>query len=66
MLCRVQGKFALEVASKALEYYEETVFKVPYPLKKSDLVAIPGEAMEPCSVLWLPPSLHGALSRMSA
>lgn len=38
-----QGRFALHVASKALEYYAETVFKVPYPLKKSDLLAIPGE-----------------------
>lgn len=37
-----QGRFALHVASKALEYYAETVFKVPYPLKKSDLLAIPG------------------------
>ena len=39
----MQGRFALHVASKALEYYAETVFKVPYPLKKSDLLAIPGE-----------------------
>lgn len=39
-----QGRFALHVASKALEYYAETVFKVPYPLQKSDLLAIPGEA----------------------
>lgn len=38
----VQGQFALHVASRALEYYAETVFKVPYPLKKSDLLAIPG------------------------
>lgn len=38
----LQGRFALQVASKALEYYAETVFKVPYPLKKSDLIAIPG------------------------
>ncbi|CAN0377413.1 unnamed protein product [Scytosiphon promiscuus] len=37
-----QGRFALHVASKALEYYAETVFKVPYPLQKSDLLAIPG------------------------
>lgn len=36
-----QGQFALHVASRALEYYAETVFKVPYPLKKSDLLAIP-------------------------
>ncbi|CAN0321806.1 unnamed protein product [Pylaiella littoralis] len=36
-----QGRFALHVASKALEYYAETVFKVPYPLQKSDLLAIP-------------------------
>lgn len=32
----------MHVASKALEYYAETVFKVPYPLRKSDLLAIPG------------------------
>lgn len=38
----MQGRFALHVASKALEYYAETVFKVPYPLQKSDLLAIPG------------------------
>lgn len=38
-----QGRFALHVASKALEYYAETVFKVAYPLQKSDLLAIPGE-----------------------
>lgn len=41
----VEGRFALHVASKALEYYAETVFKVPYPLQKSDLLAIPGEAI---------------------
>lgn len=46
VLC-VQGRFALHVASKALEYYAETVFKVPYPLKKSDLLAIPGTVYSP-------------------
>lgn len=40
-----QGRFALNVASKALEYYAETVFKVPYPLNKSDLLAIPGNKL---------------------
>lgn len=35
-----QGQFALEVAVKVLEYYED-LFKVKYPLPKQDLVAIP-------------------------
>ncbi|CAM9121076.1 unnamed protein product [Discosporangium mesarthrocarpum] len=41
LTCHGNGQFALDVASKALEYYAETVFKVPYPLQKSDLLAIP-------------------------
>ena len=34
-----QGKFALEVASKALPFYED-YFGISYPLTKLDLVAI--------------------------
>ncbi|CAH3110477.1 unnamed protein product [Pocillopora meandrina] len=39
--------FALDVAKRTLEYYED-FFKVPYPLPKLDLIAIPdmGGAME--------------------
>ncbi|PFX20498.1 Endoplasmic reticulum aminopeptidase 1 [Stylophora pistillata] len=39
--------FALDVAKRALEFYED-FFKVPYPLPKLDLIAIPdmGGAME--------------------
>lgn len=35
-----QGQFALDVAVKVLEYYEQ-IFKVDYPLPKQDLIAIP-------------------------
>ncbi|KAL9985906.1 hypothetical protein ACROYT_G008359 [Oculina patagonica] len=35
-----QGRFALDVGVKVLEYYEE-IFKVDYPLPKQDLIAIP-------------------------
>jgi puromycin-sensitive aminopeptidase len=35
------GQFALKTASAALEFYATHVFKVPYPLPKSDLLAIP-------------------------
>jgi len=35
-----QGRDALNVATKTLEYYAQ-VFGVPYPLPKLDLVAIP-------------------------
>lgn len=45
-----QGKFALEVATKCLALYE-TFFKVPYPLPKLDLLAVPdfaSGAMENC------------------
>lgn len=35
-----QGRHALNVATKTLEYYAQ-VFGVPYPLPKLDLVAIP-------------------------
>lgn len=34
-----RGQFALNVAVKALQYYEE-YFKIPYPLPKVDLIAI--------------------------
>ena len=34
-----QGYFALDVAIKTLEYYEE-YFDVPYPLPKLDMIAI--------------------------
>lgn len=36
----LQGTFCLDVASKCLDLYEE-LFSVPYPLPKSDLLAIP-------------------------
>ena len=36
----MQGKFALEVCTRALDYYEE-YFKIPYPLPKLDMIAIP-------------------------
>lgn len=55
---RAQGRFALHVASKALEYYAETVFKVPYPLRKSDLLAIPGEAAISPVLLGLLPCMY--------
>lgn len=35
-----KAKFPLKVAVKALEYYED-YFKIPYPLPKLDLIAIP-------------------------
>ncbi|MFY9457771.1 MAG: M1 family metallopeptidase [Candidatus Spechtbacterales bacterium] len=35
-----QCEFALEVGIKALEYFED-YFKIPYPLPKMDLVAVP-------------------------
>ncbi len=35
-----KGKLALHVAVKSLEYYNE-YFKIPYPLPKLDLIAIP-------------------------
>lgn len=35
-----QGRHALNVATRTLEYYAQ-VFGVPYPLPKLDLVAIP-------------------------
>jgi len=35
-----QGKFALEVTSKVIPYYEEW-FDIPYFLPKVDLIAIP-------------------------
>lgn len=35
-----QAKFALEVAIKSLEFYEE-YFNIPYPLKTLDMIAIP-------------------------
>jgi puromycin-sensitive aminopeptidase len=34
-----QGKFALDVAVKALDFYED-YFRIPYPLPKLDLIAI--------------------------
>src|SRR3989344_3432810 len=35
-----QGQFALDTAVKVLEYYE-SYFDIPYPLPKSDLIAVP-------------------------
>ncbi|CAG8500743.1 10650_t:CDS:10, partial [Ambispora leptoticha] len=35
-----QGEFALDVATKTLEHYSR-IFKIPYPLPKLDMVAIP-------------------------
>lgn len=35
-----QGQFALKVAALSLDYYTE-YFKIPYPLPKMDLIAIP-------------------------
>ena len=43
-----QGKFALDIAVRCLEFYEE-YFNIPYPLPKLDLIAIadfPSGAME--------------------
>ena len=37
---KYKSKFALETAIKTLEYYED-YFKIPYPLPKLDLIAIP-------------------------
>ena len=37
---KLQGKFALDVSIKTLEYYNN-YFKIPYPLPKLDLIAIP-------------------------
>ena len=34
-----QGKFALDIAVRCLEFYEE-YFKIPFPLPKLDLIAI--------------------------
>ena len=34
------ARFALDVAKRALEYYEK-LFRIPYPLSKMDLVAVP-------------------------
>jgi len=39
-----QGRFALDLAVKTLELYED-YFKIPYPLPKLDMVAIPEFAM---------------------
>jgi tricorn protease interacting factor F2/3 len=38
------GAFAIEVAKKCLDYYED-YFGVPYPLPKLDLIAVPDFAM---------------------
>ena len=35
-----QGQFALEVASKSLDYYRQ-YFGIAYPLTKMDLIAFP-------------------------
>ncbi len=37
---KLQGKFALDIAVKSLEFYNN-YFKMPYPLPKLDLIAIP-------------------------
>ena len=34
------AKYALEVATKIIDYYE-IYFKQPYPLPKQDLIAVP-------------------------
>lgn len=39
-----QGRFALDIACRALEWYEEW-FAIPYPLPKCDLIAIPDFSM---------------------
>ncbi|ETP29338.1 hypothetical protein F442_21503 [Phytophthora nicotianae P10297] len=36
----VRGRFALDVATKALSFFTDS-FRIPYPLKKLDMVAIP-------------------------
>jgi aminopeptidase N len=36
-----QGKFCLDVAVKCLDYYQDLFVGIPYPLTKSDLLAIP-------------------------
>ena len=36
-----QATFCLHVASQCLDYYAQQLFGIPYPLEKSDLVAIP-------------------------
>lgn len=49
-----QGKFALEVATKILSFFND-YFGIDYPLPKSDLVAIPdfaAGAMENWCVAW--------------
>lgn len=35
-----QGQFCLDVAGRCLDYYQD-IFQIPYPLAKSDLLAIP-------------------------
>lgn len=35
-----QGQFALDAAIKVLPYFED-FFKIPYPLPKMDLIAVP-------------------------
>jgi puromycin-sensitive aminopeptidase len=37
---KTQGKFALDVTLKCLEYYEE-YFDIPYPLNTLDMIAVP-------------------------
>lgn len=39
-----QGEFALELATRAIEWYNEW-FGIDYPLPKCDLIAIPDFAM---------------------
>ena len=35
-----QTRYAISIASKVLEYFEE-FFQIPYPLQKHDMIAIP-------------------------
>ena len=39
-----QGRFSLECATRALDYYDE-FFGIKYPLPKCDLIAIPDFSM---------------------
>ena len=36
-----QADFALEILKKTFDYYELELFKIPFPLPKMDMIAIP-------------------------